>query len=92
MKTEYICEYCEGGMWGGGFATPELCKAHEPVCEFNPASKSCQTCRYWDWPETKEQQDKWGYEDEDGWQARDGCLVFNDQKHRTKCEKWEPKK
>lgn len=80
-------------MFGGGFDTPEQCRAHEAKCNYNPASRTCATCRHHDWPKTPEQWDKWGHYEDDGEFVNDfGCLVFNDQTWREGCEKWEAKK
>jgi hypothetical protein len=93
MKQTFTCDHC-GGHWGGGFDTAEKCKAHEATCDYNPASKACATCKHRDWPETKEQCEKWERWDdsEREYVADMGCLVFNDQVYRTNCEKWKSKK
>ncbi len=82
MKTVFLCDHC-------GF---ECNEAHEAKCEYNPINKTCATCKHCDFGETREQQDKWTEFDDDGDEvASIGCLVFNDQKFRDNCDKWERK-
>jgi hypothetical protein len=56
------------------------------ICDYNPKSRSCNTCKHFDF------STKWDvrgqYEDGD-LISLGGCLVHNDQKFMRNCPDWE---
>jgi len=80
MKTKYNCEYCDN-HGSSGYDEPDACLLHESKCDYNPANKSCATCRHYDW-----HPDKDGDDENPFW-----CNLFKDQTWRTKCDKHELK-
>ena len=43
MRRVYICDHCGGHL--GWFSKPSACRKHEAACDYNPANRTCGTCK-----------------------------------------------
>ena len=44
MKRVYLCDHCGGHL--GTFTKPSACRKHEAACDYNPANRTCGTCKH----------------------------------------------
>lgn len=75
MHTLYHCDHCPTHT---GSADADTMLDHEKACEWNPANKTCCTCRHPEYtPEYRGKLSPWK------------CRLWNDRTFRKGCPTWE---